>query len=124
MGATAGTLLMRGRKSGRPYSLSLYFAGADAAQYIAPASFAGVAIATSDPRWVVPEPVIVTGWQAGPTTGTITIDSDGMATPINMNVAAMIAAAANPNNNFAELKGVDRNGRISYRVRVLGAMSA
>jgi hypothetical protein len=123
MGATAATIGLRG-VSGAYYGLSAYFAGADAAGYIAPVTMTGVATAASPTDFVVPEPVRIVSWTAGPTTGTITIDSDGMPTPININVAGAIAAAANPNAVFGQLRGTDQKGRIRYRIRVTGAMSA
>lgn len=123
MGATASTIHFRG-VSGAYYGLSCYWAGSDAAGYIAPCTFTGVAVATSPNDFVLPEPCVITGWGAGPTTGTITIDADGMPTPININVASAIAMAANANAQYGKLKGADNRGRIRYRVRVTGAMSA
>lgn len=123
MGATAATLSLRG-VSGAYYGLSLYFAGADAAGYVAPATFNGVAVATSETVFNLPEPCYIVGWGAGPTTGTVTIDSDGFPTKININVATAIAQAANSAAVYGKLAGSKGGARINYRVRVVGAMSA
>lgn len=122
MGATVATLMLQG-VSGSYYGVSLYFAGADAAGYIAPANMYGTATSSSPPDFTIPEPCRIVGWGAGPTTGIITIDADGMPTPLNLNVATMIARAANP-TPFGQLAGQKAGSRVRYRVRVLGAMSA
>lgn len=122
MGATVATLQLQG-VSGAYYGVSLYFAGADAAGYIAPANMYGTAEATSPVDFVLPEPCRIVGWGAGPTTGLITIDADGMPTPLNLNVASMISAAAAP-RTWGQLAAVKNGSRVRYRVRVLSAMSA
>jgi len=122
MGATVGTLMLQGL-SGAYYGVSLYFAGADAPGYIAPANLIGSAAATSPTDFVLPEPCRIIGWGAGPTTGIITIDADGMPTPINLNVATMIDRAANP-LPYGQLAGIKAGSKVRYRVRVLSTMSA
>jgi len=122
MGATVATLQLQG-VSGAYYGVSLYFAGSDAAGYIAPANMYGTAASTSPVDWTLPEPCRIVGWGAGPTTGLITIDADGMPTPINLNVAAMIAAAA-AHRSWGQLAGIKNGSKVRYRVRVLSTMSA
>ena len=122
MGATVATLQLQG-VSGAYYGVSLYFAGADAAGFIAPANMYGAAVSSSPVDFVLPEPCRIVGWGAGPTSGTITIDADGMPTPINLNVAAMIAAAAAP-RTWGQLAAIKNGSKVRYRVRVLVAMSA
>ena len=122
MGATVATLQLQGI-SGQYYGVSLYFAGADAAGYIAPANLYGTATATSPTDFTLPEPCRIVGWGAGPTTGIVTIDADGMPTPLNLNVASMISAAAAP-RTWGQLASVKGGSRVRYRVRVLSAMSA
>jgi len=122
MAASVATLQLQGI-SGAYYGVSLYFAGSDAAGYIAPANLYGTAGSTSPTDFVLPEPCRIMGWGAGPTTGIVTIDADGMPTPINLNVASMIAAAA-ASRTWGQLAAVKNGSRVRYRVRVLSTMSA
>ena len=122
MAATVATLQLQG-VSGQYYGVSLYFAGSDAAGYIAPANLYGTATTTSPTDFTLPEPCRIVGWGAGPTTGIVTIDADGMPTPLNLNVASMIAAASAP-RTWGQLAALKGGSRVRYRVRVLSAMSA
>jgi hypothetical protein len=118
MAATTPVIYLRGNRSGMVYGLSCYFAGGDAVNYIVPCTFNGVASATSPTDFVIPEPCKIE-YMSGPATGTVTIDADGMPTPININTAAVIAMAANATMQYGNLAGNKR-----YRLRVTIAMAA
>ena len=119
MGATTPVMILRG-KSGQTYTLNLYFAGGDAAGYIVPCTFNGVAAATSPTDFTLPEPCVIT-YVSGPATGTLTVDVNGMPTPIGINTAVAIAAVANPGAAYGNLAGGTSR---RYRLRVQIAMAA
>jgi len=119
MGATTPLMILKGR-SGATYSLSLYYAGGDAPGYIVPCTFNGVATANSPKDFVIPEPCVVKHI-TGPATGRITIDCNGQATPINIDMATTIAMVNVPGNTVAQLAG-GANRRYSIRVTI--AMAA
>jgi hypothetical protein len=122
MGATTQVLELTG-VSGAKYGLSCYFAGGDAVNYIVPCTFNGAATASSPNDFVIPEPCRIT-YISGPATGTLTIDADGLPTPININTASVIAQAARPGSTFGNLAGSKNGGRVRYRLRVVVAMAA
>lgn len=119
MGATTPYVILRGR-SGAIYNLCLYCAGGDAAGYIAPATFHGVATAASPKDFVLPEPCQIVH-VTGPATGVWTIDNNGMPTPINIDMATAIAMIAVPGRILGQLKGGPMN---RYQFRVVSALAA
>lgn len=119
MGATTPVMMLRG-VSGQQYSLGLYYAGADAAGYIVPCTFNGVAASTSPKDFVLPEPCIIE-YITGPATGRVTIDVNGMPTPIQIDMAMVISMVSVPGKNFGKLAG-GANRR--YVIRVISSMAA
>lgn len=122
MGATTQVLELTG-VSGAKYGLSCYFAGGDAVNYIVPCTFNGAATAASPTDFVIPEPCRIT-YMSGPATGTLTVDADGMPTPININTASVIAQAARASASYGNLAGSKNGGKVRYRLRVVVAMAA
>ena len=122
MAASVQTMTLQG-VSGSMYSVSLYFAGADAAGYRVPASQYLAAAATSNTRWTVPEPCRIVS-VSGPATGTMRVLADGIATPILLNTAVIIASIARAGQHWGQLAG-SKNGRtINYELAVEVAMAA
>jgi hypothetical protein len=119
MGATTPYLHLRGR-SGQAYTLCLYYAGGDTAGYIVPSQFNGTATANSPKDFTLPEPCIIE-YITGPATGQITIDVNGMPTPISINMATVISMVAMPGKNFGQLAG---GAQKRYAIRVTGTMAA
>ena len=118
MGATTPMIHLRGR-SGAAYTLSAYYAGADAAGYIVPVTWNGTATASSPKDFVLPEPCIIE-YMTGPATGVLTVDANGMPTPISINLATVISMVAMPGKNFGQLRG----GNVRYQFRVASSMAA
>jgi hypothetical protein len=124
MGATVQTMTLVGMKTGQVYNVSLYFAGGDAAGYRVPASQYLAAAATSNPRFVIPEPCVIRQI-SGPATGTMRLLADGAATPILLNTAQILASVANPNAVWGQLRGIAADGHaIQYELAVEVAMAA
>lgn len=119
MGATTPIMILRGR-SGQQYTLGLYFAGGDAAGYIVPCTFNGVASANSPTDFTLPEPCIIE-YISGPATGRLTVEVNGMPTPIQMDMATVLSMVAVSGKNFAQLGGGTQR---RYRLRVTSAMAA
>lgn len=122
MGATLQTMTLQGQ-SGSMYSLSLYFAGADAAGYRVPASQYLAAAATSNTRWTIPEPCRIISI-SGPATGTMRVLADGVATPILLNTAVIIASIARAGQHWGQLAGTRGGRSIQYELAVEVAMAA
>ena len=119
MGATTPIITLRGR-SGAVYTLGLYFAGGDAAGYIVPCTFNGVASATSPKDFTLPEPCVIE-YISGPATGRLTVDVNGMPTPIQMDTAVVIAQAAKAGAVWGQLAGGTSK---RYSLRVVSSMAA
>jgi len=122
MAATVQTILLKG-VSGAKYQLSAYFAGADAVGYIVPTTFNGAASAASGKDFVLPEPCQIEHI-TGPATGTMTIDANGMPTPINLNTAAILAMVTRAGMTYGNLKAFQNGTAIRYSLRVTVAMAA
>lgn len=118
MGATTPIMILRGAKTGQAYSLGLYFAGSDAAGYIVPCTYNGVASATSPTDFVVPEPCYIEHI-SGPATGRLTIDADGMPSVIQIDLATVLSMVSKTGTQWGKLGGGKR-----YRLRVVSAMAA
>lgn len=119
MGATTPIMILRGR-SGQQYTLGLYYAGNDAAGYIVPCTFNGVAASTSPTDFTLPEPCYIE-YVSGPATGRITVDVNGMPTPLQIDMASTIAMVAQSGKNFGQLAGGTAR---RYRLRVIATMAA
>lgn len=119
MGATTPTLVLISLDGKRTYSYSLYFAGGDAAGYRVPVSAYLAAASTSPVEFQVPEPVMIK-YLTGPATGVLRVLSNGQATPLLLNTAAVIAKASDANVTWGQLNG--GNNRYSLVVEV--AMAA
>ena len=122
MGATTPTLTLQG-VSGAMYSISLYFAGGDAAGYRVPSSQYLAAAATSNTRWTVPEPCRIISI-SGPATGVLRVLADGIATPILINTAVVIASIARSGQHWGQLAGMRQGRTIQYELAVEVAMAA
>jgi len=123
MGATVQNLVLQGAQSGNTYSISCYFAGADAAGYVVPVSQYLAAGATSPTEFTVPEPCFIK-YMTGPATGTLMVMADGQVTPIRIHMASVIAKAADSNARWGNLAGSRNGSRIKYRLVVEVAMAA
>ena len=94
MGATVGTLMMRGVRSGRKYALSVYHAGGDAVGAYVLTDWNSPAAATSPNFFTVPELVDCVDFIPTSATGQIEFTSDGLRTAVVLNYAAFTAASA------------------------------
>lgn len=119
MAATTPILTLRGR-SGAMYTLGLYFAGGDAAGYIVPCTFNGVAGTGSPKDFTIPEPCVIE-YVSGPATGRLTVDMNGMPTPIQLDTAVIIAQAGKAGTNWGQLAGGTSR---RYVLRVVSGMAA
>lgn len=119
MAATTPVMVLRGA-SGQTYSLGLYFAGNDAAGYIVPCTMNGVASAASPKDFTLPEPCVIK-FVSGPATGRLTVEANGIPTPIQIDTAVVIAQAANPTAAWGQLRG---GTAVRYTLKVVAAMAA
>lgn len=123
MAATVQTLILEG-ESGNTMMISCYFGGADAAGYIVPVSSYLAAGAASPKNFTIPERMRIK-YLTGPATGTIRVLADGVATPMLLNVAAIIAKAADAAISYGVLRGVGPTGaKTQYSLVVEVAMAA
>lgn len=123
MGATNPILVLQG-KSGNTYNISLYFAGGDAAGYRVPATMYLAASSSSPTEWAIPEPCTIK-YITGPATGTLRVLADGIATPLLLNTAAVIAKATDSQITWGNLAGVNAQGsKTKYTLVVEVAMAA
>ncbi len=122
MGATVQNLVLQG-VSGATYSISLYFAGADAAGYVVPVSQYLAATASSEKEFTIPEPCFIK-YVTGPATGTLIIMADGVVTPIRLHMATILAKASDSSARWGNLVGVKGGIRTKYRLVVEVAMAA
>lgn len=120
MGATTSIMVLRGLQTGQQYSLGLYFAGGDLAGYIVPCTFNGVASATSPKDFTLPEPCSIE-YVSGPATGRLTVDVNGLPTPIQIDTAVVIAQATKPGVSWGKLAG---GASRRYVLRVISTMAA
>lgn len=120
MGATTPVMILRGAKTGQRYTLGLYYAGGDNAGYIVPCTFNGVAASTSPTDFTLPEPCIIE-YVSGPATGRITIDVNGMPTPLQMDMATVILMVGKAGQTYGNLAGGTTR---RYRIRVISTMAA
>ena len=119
MGATTPIMVLQG-VSGQTYTLGLYFAGGDAIGYQVPCTFNGVATVNSSKDFTLPEPCVIT-YMSGPATGRIQVEANGLPTPIQLDLAVVLAKVANPNARWGQLRG---GPAIRYALRVTAAMAA
>jgi len=123
MGATVQNLVLQGAKTGNTYSISCYFAGADAAGYVVPVSQYLAAGASSPSEFTIPEPCFIK-YMTGPATGTLLLMADGVVTPIRLHMASVLAKAADAAARWGNLAGSRNGARIKYRLVVETAMAA
>ena len=88
MGATTGTMMMRGVNSGRKYTLGIYNTSASAAGTYVLADWNNPAAATSPNSFTVPELVDVIDFIPTAATGLIEFTSDGMRSGVVLDYAA------------------------------------
>lgn len=119
MGATTPIIVFQG-VSGQTYTLGLYYAGGDAIGYQVPCTFNGVATANSSKDFTLPEPCVIK-YVSGPATGRIQVEANGLPTPIQMDMAVVIAQVANPAARWGQLRG---GQTVRYALRVTSAMAA
>jgi hypothetical protein len=123
MGATVQTLILEGVNTKSAYSVSCYFAGADAAGYVVPVSQYLAAGAGSPTEFTIPEPCRIK-YMTGPATGTLLLLADGVITPIRLPMASILAKAADSDVRWGNLAGSRGGARIKYRLQVEVAMAA
>lgn len=88
MGATVGSLYLRGVNSGRKYTVSVYFAGSDAVGAYILLDYNSPAAATSPNFMSVSELCDVIDFIPTSATGTLEWTSDGLRTGVTMNLAS------------------------------------
>lgn len=120
MGATTPDMILRGAKSGNRYSLSCYFAGSDAAGYVVPCRFNGTAGSGSPTTFRVNEPCVIEHMN-GPATGRLTVEVNGLPTPIGLNLATVISMAGRAGMSHGNLAGGPNR---EYRLLVTTAMAS
>jgi hypothetical protein len=114
MGATVGSLYLRGVSSGRKYTVSVYFAGADAVGAYILLDYNSPASATSPNFMTVPELCDVIDFIPTSATGTLEWTADGIRTGVTMNLAAF--GATNQGRPVASLPRLAPNR--TYRLLV------
>jgi len=119
MAATTPIMVLQG-VSGQTYTLGLYFAGGDVVGYQVPCTFNGVANANSSKDFTLPEPCVIK-YVSGPATGRLQVEANGLPTPIQIDLAVVIAKVADPNARWGQLRG---GPGIRYALRVVANMAA
>ena len=120
MAATIGTLTMRGRQSGRRYTLSVYNPAAGAAGTYVLMDWNAPASANSPNFFTVPEVVDCIDFIPTAATGTIEFTSDGMRTAAIADYSAF--GATNPSRPVGSLPSL-APGK-TYRMLVVAALAA
>lgn len=119
MGATIGYLVGFRPAVNLPITISVYFAGGDAAGAYLPLETQGDAVATSDKTAIMPNDVIIQDFLTGPATGVISVKVDGQEISTSLNCAAY--AVTNAGRKFMPIR-VRKGSKI--QVRVVSACAA
>jgi hypothetical protein len=120
MGATVGSLYLRGVNSGRKYTVSVYFAGGDAVGAYILTDYNSPAAATSPNFFTVPELCDVIDFIPTSATGTLEFTSDGLRTGVTVNLASF--GATNQGRPVGTLPRLAPNK--TYRLLVTVACAA
>ena len=88
MAATVGSLYLKGKQTGRNYTVSLYFAGSDAVGSYILTDYNSPASSASPNFFTVPEACNVIDFIPTSATGTLEFTSDGIRSGVTVNLAS------------------------------------